>query len=158
GAAVMCTTADLSMDGKILYAWVTYLVMSMIYTAINIPYCSVAGVITLNQKERMGCLSWRFFLNGLATLIVSSAILPLTDWLGDGNRASGFQMTMMIMGGAATLMFLFCFSSIKERVVAVKANDSLWRDLKDIAKNDQWVLMISITFLNVFPAFIRGAV
>lgn len=158
GAAVMFTTPDLSMDGKILYAWLTYLVMSMIYTAINIPYCSVAGVMTLNQKERMGCLSWRFFLNGLATLIVSSAILPLTDWLGDGNRASGFQMTMMIMGGAATLMFLFCFSSIKERVVAVKANDSLWRDLKDIAKNDQWVLMISITFLNVFPAFIRGAV
>lgn len=158
GAAVMFTTPDLSMNGKIIYAWVTYLVMSMIYTAINIPYCSVAGVITLNQKERMSCLSWRFFLNGLATLIVSSSILPLTDWLGNGNRASGFQLTMMIMGGAATLMFLFCFSSIKERVVSVKANDSLMRDLKDIAKNDQWLLMISITFLNVFPAFIRGAV
>lgn len=158
GAAVMFTTPDLSMNGKIIYAWVTYLIMSMIYTAINIPYCSVAGVITLNQKERMGCLSWRFFLNGLATLIISSTILPLTDWLGAGNRASGFQMTMMIMGGAATLMFLFCFSSIKERVVSVKTNDSLMRDLKDIVKNDQWVLMIGITFLNVFPAFIRGAV
>lgn len=158
GAVLMFSTPDLSMNGKIIYAWVTYLVMSLIYTAINIPYCSVAGVITLNQKERMSCLSWRFFLNGLATLIVSSTILPLTDWLGDGNRASGFQMTMMIMGGAATLMFLFCFSSIKERVVSVKANESLKRDLKDIIKNDQWLLMISITFLNVFPAFIRGAV
>lgn len=158
GAVLMFTTPDLSMNGKIIYAWVTYLVMSLIYTAINIPYCSVAGVITLNQKERLGCLSWRFFLNGLATLIVSSSILPLTDWLGNGNRASGFQLTMMIMGGAATLMFLFCFSSIKERVVTIKANDTLRKDLKDIIKNDQWLLMISITFLNVFPAFIRGAV
>lgn len=158
GAIAMFTTPDLSMNGKIVYAWVTYLIMSLIYTAINIPYCSVAGVITLNQKERMGCLSWRFFLNGLATLIVSSTILPLTDWLGNGNRASGFQMTMIIMGTAATFMFLFCFSSIKERVVAVKENDSLRRDLKDIVKNDQWLLMITITFLNVFPAFIRGAV
>ncbi|CAM8679444.1 MULTISPECIES: glycoside-pentoside-hexuronide (GPH):cation symporter [Leclercia] len=158
GAVLMFTTPDLSMNGKIIYAWVTYLVMSLIYTAINIPYCSVAGVITLNQKERLGCLSWRFFLNGLATLIVSSSILPLTDWLGRGNRAFGFQMTMMIMGGAATLMFLFCFSSIKERVVSIKANDSLRKDLKDIIKNDQWLLMITITFLNVFPAFIRGAV
>lgn len=158
GAVLMFTTPDLSMNGKIIYAWVTYLVMSLIYTAINIPYCSVAGVITLNQKERLGCLSWRFFLNGLATLIVSSSILPLTDWLGNGNRASGFQLTMMIMGGAATLMFLFCFSSIKERVVSIKANDTLRKDLKDIIKNDQWLLMISITFLNVFPAFIRGAV
>lgn len=158
GAIAMFTTPDISMNGKIIYAWVTYLIMSLIYTAINIPYCSVAGVITLNQKERMGCLSWRFFLNGLATLIISSTILPLTDWLGNGNRASGFQMTMIIMGAAATLMFLFCFSSIKERVVAVKENDSLRSDLKDIVKNDQWLLMITITFLNVFPAFIRGAV
>lgn len=158
GAVLMFTTPDLSMNGKIIYAWITYLVMSLIYTAINIPYCSVAGVITLNQKERMGCLSWRFFLNGLATLIVSSSILPLTDWLGDGNRASGFQLTMMIMGGAATLMFLFCFFSIKERVVSIKTNETLRKDLKDIIKNDQWLLMISITFLNVFPAFIRGAV
>ncbi|MHA1019426.1 glycoside-pentoside-hexuronide (GPH):cation symporter [Enterobacter mori] len=158
GAVLMFTTPDLSMNGKIIYAWVTYLVMSLIYTAINIPYCSVAGVITLNQKERLGCLSWRFFLNGLATLIVSSSILPLTDWLGEGNRASGFQLTMMIMGGAATLMFLFCFSSIKERVVSIKTNDSLRKDLNDIIKNDQWLLMITITFLNVFPAFIRGAV
>nr|WP_235401838.1 MFS transporter [Enterobacter quasiroggenkampii] len=158
GAVLMFTTPDLSMNGKIIYAWVTYLIMSLIYTAINIPYCSVAGVITLNQKERLGCLSWRFFLNGLATLIVSSSILPLTDWLGDGNRASGFQLTMMIMGGVATLMFLFCFSSIKERVVSIKTNDSLRKDLNDIIKNDQWLLMISITFLNVFPAFIRGAV
>ncbi|MCI4070128.1 MFS transporter [Dickeya dianthicola] len=158
GAIAMFTTPDLSMSGKIIYAWITYLIMSLIYTAINIPYCSVAGVITLNQKERMGCLSWRFFLNGLATLIISSTILPLTDWLGDGNRASGFQLTMIIMGGAATLMFLFCFSSIKERVVSVKSNDALMRDLKDIARNDQWLLMITITFLNVFPAFIRGAV
>lgn len=158
GAVLMFTTPDLSMNGKIIYAWVTYLVMSLIYTAINIPYCSVAGVITLNQKERLGCLSWRFFLNGLATLIVSSSILPLTDWLGGGNRASGFQLTMMIMGGAATLMFLFCFSSIKERVVSIKTNDSLRKDLNDIIKNDQWLLMITITFLNVFPAFIRGAV
>ncbi|MCL9643800.1 MFS transporter [Rahnella victoriana] len=158
GAILMFTTPDLSLNGKIIYAWVTYLIMSLIYTAINIPYCSVAGVITLNQKERLGCLSWRFFLNGLATLIVSSSILPLTDWLGNGSRASGFQLTMAIMGGAATLMFLFCFSSIKERVVSVKCGDSLLKDLKDIAKNDQWLLMISITFLNVFPAFIRGAV
>ena len=158
GAVLMFTTPELSMNGKIIYAWVTYLIMSLIYTAINIPYCSVAGVITLNQKERMGCLSWRFFLNGLATLIVSSSILPLTEWLGDGNRASGFQLTMIIMGGAATLMFLFCFASIKERVVSMRANETLRKDLKDIIKNDQWILMISITFLNVFPAFIRGAV
>ncbi|MDP1080797.1 MFS transporter, partial [Klebsiella pneumoniae] len=68
GAVLKFTTPELSMNGKIINARDTNLVMSMIYTAINIPYCSVGGVINLNQKERMGCLSGRFFLNGLATL------------------------------------------------------------------------------------------
>ena len=157
-SVLMFTTPEWTYNSKVIYAFVTYFLLSITYTAINIPYCSVGGVITLNQKERMGCLSWRFFLNGLATLIISSSILPLTDWLGNGDRASGFQLTMVIMGGAATLMFLFCFSSIKERVVSVKQNESLKKDLRDIIKNDQWLLMISITFLNVFPAFIRGGV
>lgn len=158
GAIVMFSTPDLGPTGKIIYAYMTYLLMSLIYTAINIPYCSVAGVITLNERERMSCLSWRFFLNGLATLIVSSSILPLSDLLGSGDRAQGMQYAMIILGAGATLMFLFCFGAIKERVPAPKTDGSLRQDLKAIVHNDQWLLMIAITFVNVFPAFTRGAV
>lgn len=124
--------------------------MSLIYTAINIPYCSVGGVITLNQKERMGCLSWRFS-EWLATLIISSSILPLTDWLGNGDRASGFQLTMVIMGGAATLMFLFCFSSIKERVVSVKQNESLKKTCGTLSKRS-----VALNDLYYFPERFSG--
>lgn len=158
GAVLMFTTPDLSATGKLVYAYFTYFLMSLIYTAINIPYCSCLGVLTLDERERMSCLGYRFFLNGFATLIVTSSILPLTDFLGSGDRAQGFQYSMMILGAIATLMFLFCFSSIKERVRTARSNNNIFKDLKQIVRNDQWLLMISLTFVNVFPAFIRGAV
>lgn len=158
GAVVMFTTPDLGPDGKLIYAYLTYFVMSLIYTGINIPYCSILGNITLNERERMSCLSWRFFLNGFATLIVTSSILPLSDYLGSGDRAQGFQYSMMILGAVATVMFFYCFASVKERVKAPKSNSSILGDIKHIIRNDQWLLMISLTFVNVFPAFIRGAV
>lgn len=158
GAVVMFTTPDMSPTGKIIYAYVTYLIMSIIYTGINIPYCSILGNITLNERESMSCLSWRFFLNGLATLVVTSSILPLSDYLGNGDRGQGLQYTMMILGALGTLMFLYCFSSIRERVRAPKSQSSFLKDFKQIIHNDQWLLMIALTFVNVFPAFIRGAV
>ncbi len=158
GAVVMFTTPDLSPTGKLIYAYITYFVMSLIYTGINIPYCSILGNITLNERERMSCLSWRFFLNGFATLIVTSSILPLSDYLGSGDRGQGFQYSMMILGSLATIMFLYCFASVRERVKAPKSSSSILGDIKHIIHNDQWLLMISLTFVNVFPAFIRGAV
>lgn len=158
GAVVMFTTPDLSPTGKLIYAYITYFVMSLIYTGINIPYCSILGNITLNERERMSCLSWRFFLNGFATLIVTSSILPLSDYLGSGDRGQGFQYSMMILGALATIMFLYCFASVRERVKAPKSSSSILGDIKHIIHNDQWLLMISLTFVNVFPAFIRGAV
>lgn len=158
GAVVMFTTPDFGPTGKLIYAYLTYFVMSLIYTGINIPYCSVLGNMTLNERERMSCLSWRFFLNGLATLIVTSSILPLSDYLGAGDRAQGFQYSMMILGTVGALMFLFCFSSIKERITTARSSTSFVADIKQIIHNDQWLLMIALTFVNVFPAFIRGAV
>lgn len=158
GAVIMFTTPNFGPTGKLIYAYLTYFVMSLIYTGINIPYCSVLGNMTLNERERMSCLSWRFFLNGLATLIVTSSILPLSDYLGSGNRAQGFQYSMMILGTLGALMFLCCFSFIKERVQAPRSSSSFFADVKHIVHNDQWLLMIFLTFVNVFPAFIRGAV
>ena len=81
-----------------------------------------------------------------AALIISSSILPLTDWLGNGDRASGFQLTMVIMGGAATLMFLFCFSSIKEQVVSVKQNESLKKTCGILSKRS-----VALNDLYYFP-------
>ncbi|HAB75404.1 MAG TPA: MFS transporter, partial [Pantoea sp.] len=70
-SVLMFTTPDWSYENKVIWAFVTYFLMSLTYTAINIPYCSLGGVITSDPGERVSCQSYRFVMVGIATLILS---------------------------------------------------------------------------------------
>ena len=91
-SVLMFTTPDWSYNGKVIYAFVTYFLMSLTYTAINIPYCSLGGVITADPHERVSCQSYRFIMVGIATLILSSTLLPMAEWFGGEDKARGYQM------------------------------------------------------------------
>jgi sugar (glycoside-pentoside-hexuronide) transporter len=157
-SVLMFTTPEWSYNSKVIYAFVTYFLMSLTYTAINIPYCSLGGVITADPHERVACQSYRFFMVGIATLILSSTLLPMADFFGGADKAKGYQMSMGVMAIIALFMFLFCFSSVKERIQpAVPSKHALKSDLKDVWKNDQWVRILLLTFCNVCPGFIRMA-
>lgn len=155
---LMFTTPDWSYNSKVIYAFVTYFLLSLTYTAINIPYCSLGGVITNDPKERVACQSYRFVLVGIATLLLSLTLLPMADWFGGDNKAKGYQMAMTVLALIGTCMFLFCFATVRERVrPAVQTHDELKNDLKDVWKNDQWVRILLLTLCNVCPGFIRMA-
>ena len=155
---LMFTTPDWAYSSKVIYAFVTYFLLSLTYTAINIPYCSLGSVITNDPKERVACQSYRFVMVGIATLILSLSLLPMVDWFGGGDKAKGYQMAMGVLAVLGMCMFLFCFSTVRERVrPAVQTNDALKADLKDVWKNDQWVRILLLTLCNVCPGFIRMA-
>ncbi|WBM70001.1 MFS transporter [Buttiauxella sp. WJP83] len=155
---LMFTTPDWAYSSKVIYAFVTYFLLSLTYTAINIPYCSLGSVITNDPKERVACQSYRFVMVGIATLILSLSLLPMVDWFGGGDKAKGYQMAMGVLAVLGMCMFLFCFSTVRERVrPAVPSNDDLKSDLKDVWKNDQWVRILLLTLCNVCPGFIRMA-
>lgn len=157
-SVLMFTTPDWSYQSKVIWAFVTYFLMSLTYTAINIPYCSLGGVITNDPGERVSCQSYRFVMVGIATLILSLTLLPLAEWFGGADKARGYQMAMGVMALVALLMFLFCFATVRERIrPAVPSNDDLKADLRDVWKNDQWVRILLLTLCNVCPGFIRMA-
>ncbi|MCU5771454.1 MFS transporter [Erwiniaceae bacterium BAC15a-03b] len=157
-SVLMFTTPEWSYQSKVIYAFVTYFLMSLAYTAINIPYCSLGGVITNDPGERVSCQSYRFVMVGIATLILSLSLLPLAEWFGGADRARGYQMAMGVLATIGLFMFLFCFATVRERITpAVPSNDDLKADLKDVWKNDQWVRILLLTFCNVCPGFIRMA-
>lgn len=109
---LMFTTPEWSYNSKVIYAFVTYFLLSLTYTAINIPYCSLGGVITNDPKERVACQSYRFVLVGIATLLLSLTLLPMADWFGGDNKAKGYQMAMTVLALIGTCMFLFCFATV----------------------------------------------
>ena len=123
---LMFTTPEWSYNSKVIYAFVTYFLLSLTYTAINIPYCSLGGVITNDPKERVACQSYRFVMVGIATLLLSLTLLPMADWFGGDNKAKGYQMAMTVLALIGTCMFLFCFATVRERVrPAVQTHDEL---------------------------------
>jgi len=157
-SVLMFTTPEWSYSSKVIYAFVTYFLMSVAYTAINIPYCSLGSVITNDPHERVACQSYRFVMVGIATLLLSLTLLPMADWFGGDNKAKGYQMAMGVLALVGMCMFLFCFATVRERIrPAVPSNDDLKADIKDIWKNDQWVRILLLTLCNVCPGFIRMA-
>ncbi|MEH6396958.1 glycoside-pentoside-hexuronide (GPH):cation symporter [Pseudoalteromonas sp.] len=112
------TTPDLSDTGKVIYAFVTYTLLMLVYTAINIPYSALGGVLSKDPTERVSIQSYRFVFGMLGGLIISSCTMPLVNWLGKGDNALGYQLTMVIMSCLGVALFLICFRFTKERVTA----------------------------------------
>ncbi len=114
------TTPELSPTGKVIYALITYTLLMLVYTAINIPYSALGGVLSKDPNERVSIQSYRFVFGMLGGLIVSSCTLPLVDWLGKGDNALGYQLTMVLMSCLGVALFLICFKFTKERVSAAQ--------------------------------------
>ncbi len=114
------TTPELSPTGKVIYAFITYTLLMLVYTAINIPYSALGGVLSKDPNERVSIQSYRFVFGMLGGLIVSSCTLPLVEWLGKGDNALGYQLTMVLMSCLGVGLFLICFKFTKERVSAAQ--------------------------------------
>lgn len=145
------TTPDLSDQGKIIYAFVTYTLLMVAYTAINIPYSALGSVLTPDPEERVSVQSYRFVFGMLGGLIVTACTLPLVEWFGQGDQAKGYQYTIAAMSLIGIVMFLVCFAGTKERVFPPKnQKSSLKNDLKSLWKNDQWrILCLAALFVLV---------
>ncbi|WP_111978896.1 glycoside-pentoside-hexuronide (GPH):cation symporter [Algibacillus agarilyticus] len=139
------TTPDLSDSGKIIYAYITYTLLMMVYTAVNIPYCALGGVITANVDERVSVQSYRFVFAMLGGIIVSAFTLPLVEYFGQGDKALGYQLTIGAMSLMGLVMFLICFMGTKERIaVPADQNTNIKQDLKELWKNDQWRVLFIV--------------
>ncbi|MDC9614814.1 MFS transporter [Xenorhabdus khoisanae] len=157
-SVLMFTVPDLDYTGKAIYAFFTYLMMSVTYSFINIPYCSLGSVISDNNRERVACQSFRFMGVGVATLVLTLTLLPLVNLFGHGNKAKGYHDAIILLTSVGLIMFVLCFSLVRERVrPVVPTRDSIVKDYCDIIKNDQWPRLLLVTFINVLPGFTRMA-
>ncbi len=149
------TTPNLSPGGKVAYAYITFTLMMMMYTAINIPYSALLGVISADPVERTSVSSIKFVFAYAAGTIVSATLPVMTKGLGGGNEARGWQQTFVIYGIAAILFFLIAFAFTRERVRPVaKKSNSVGRDLRDLFANTAWVTLLVATILMIL--FVAG--
>ncbi len=81
------TVPDFGMTGKIIWAYATFILIMMLYTAINIPYTSLLGVISGDSNERTSVSSIKFLFAFAAGIIVSATLLPMAKSLGSGDES-----------------------------------------------------------------------
>ncbi|RUO40916.1 MFS transporter [Pseudidiomarina aestuarii] len=162
-ASVMAfTTPDFGPTGKVIYAYFTYTLLMLAYTAINIPYSALGGVLSSDPNERVSVQSYRFVFGMLGGLLVTLFTLPLVDWFGQGDRASGYQLTIAVMSVLGVILFLLCFAGTKERVSPpTDQHLTLTSGLRTLWKNEAWrtlaiaavLLLIGIAIKNTLAIY-----
>lgn len=137
-------TPDFDEKGKIIYAYITYSLMMMIYSLINVPYASLLGVISSDRKERNTLSSYRMVFAFGGSFLALWLIEPLVlHYGGKLNSKEGWFYAISIFGVITTLFFWSCFFLTKERVKPlVDEKNNLKEDLKDLWQNKPWWILL----------------
>lgn len=151
------TTPGFDATGKLVYAYITYTLMLMVYTAINVPYSALMGVITPNSLERTVVSSFRFVAAFVGLFIVSATTKSLVEYFGKGNESVGWQWTIGCFSALAIVLFLITFVTTKERVYPPKDQKSKFKqDLRDLFTNKPWLLIAGATVFQLTYIVSRG--
>jgi len=149
------TTPELSSAGKLIYAYISYTLLMMAYTAINVPYSAIMGVMTSNSHERTTVSSFRFIAVFAALLFVQYFIPTMTEDAEIPTKS--WQLTMAIVSGIAVVLFVIAFFSSKERVQPPKGQKTpIKQDLADLISNRPWVFVGVATVFQLIFICMRG--
>ncbi|MFT5167393.1 MAG: GPH family glycoside/pentoside/hexuronide:cation symporter [Saprospiraceae bacterium] len=153
------TTPDLSPNGKLIYAYITYTLMMMVYTAVNVPYASLLGVMTKDTDERTSLASFRFIGGFSAGLMVTATANYMVEYFNaTGDLASAYQKTFAIYAIVAGIFFVLTFVGTKERLDPEEVKSStLKEDLNDLIKNKPWFIMLGAAIAVLVFNSLRGA-
>jgi GPH family glycoside/pentoside/hexuronide:cation symporter len=139
------TTPELGPTGKLIYAYVTYNALLIVFTANNVPYSALTGVISHSPQERTILTSYRFFFAFFGAILVQGFNTKLVGYFGQGDDVAGYRATMMLFAVVAVVLFIITFLGTKERVVTPKRNKlELKADLKDLLKNKPWMILFCV--------------
>ncbi|MCC5841807.1 MAG: MFS transporter [Opitutales bacterium] len=147
---------DFNTTGRLIYAYLTYTAMMLAYTAVNVPYSSLMGVMTPSIRERSILSSFRFIFAFLAGIIVARSFIPMKDYLGGGDELLGVRLTMGIFGVASALMFMVTFFATRERVSPPPDQVSNLRaDVRELLRNGPWIVVSLITIVQLITIVMR---
>ena len=149
---------DWSQTHKIIYMAVTYCILVLGYTCVNIPYGTLCGAMTQNMTERAQINTSRSVSAMIAIGIINIITIPLIEWLGNGNARQGYLLIAILYGTIFAVCHIFCFAKTKEVVeVPVAQKFPLRLQLQAVAKNKPYLLALLGQVLFGFILYGRNA-
>ncbi|MDF1548500.1 MAG: MFS transporter [Bacteroidales bacterium] len=157
---ILFTTPDFGLTGKLVYAYITYTLMMMAYTAINVPYASLLGVMSGNSDDRTALASYRMVFAFGGSLLVVAIFQPLLDLFKMSFAVTtSYQLTMVVVGVLAVIFFMFTFLWTRERIKVPEDQDNnLKEDIKNLLKNAPWFILLGAGVMTLIFNSVRDGV
>jgi GPH family glycoside/pentoside/hexuronide:cation symporter len=160
GASVFMvfSTPGWGYDAKLVWAYSTYILMTLMTSGVGVPYISLISGLTADPQERLSANGYRLFLAKVGAFMVTIIVPILAQRWGGGNAATGYQAAMALMAVLGVALFLFCFFTTTERVVHQVQKQSLLEQAKVLMQNDQWLILCAVCVTGTIGYVIRGSV
>lgn len=157
---LLFTTPNFSDSGKLVYAYITYTLMMMVYTAINVPYASLLGVSTSDSNDRTTLASYRMVFAFGGSLLVVAIFQPIVDFFKISMAETrSYQMTMVVIGALAAFFFIVAFAWTRERITPPKSQkNNLKEDFKNLLHNGPWFILLGAGVMTILFNTIRDGV
>lgn len=133
--------------GKLIFAYITYSLIMLAYTAINVPYSGLMAVIHPRSGERTKAAQFRFIFASVGSLVVGASAKPLVEYLGGGDELLGFRLTIILFAILSVAVFWYTFAVTRERVTPKKHDSSIKQDIATLLANKSWIILV---FTGIF--------
>lgn len=141
--------------GKLVFAYASYSLVMLAYTAINVPYSALLAVIHPNSSEREKATQWRFMFASLGTIVVGATAKPLVDTLGGGDELTGYRLTIILFAILSVALFWVVFITTRERITPKRQGGSISRDFGVLLQNVSWIVLAVSGILIVIGLIAR---
>lgn len=155
---LLFTTPNFSEGGKLVWAYITYILMMTVYTGINVPYGAMLGVMTDDSDEKTVFSSFRMCFAYAGSFIALGAWEPLCKMFQNMDQAvdKSWQSSMFIVAGLCLVGFLLCFALTREHVKSAPGQ-SIGSDFKHLVTNGPWWILNGVSLFFNFSNTVRGA-
>lgn len=152
------TAPDISTEMKLVWAYFTYIGLTLAYTVNNVPYSALMGVMTPSHEERSVLSGYRFAGAFLGGVLVMGFTPDLVAYFGEGNDAEGYQQTMYVFAALLVALCLITFFTTKERVHSVAHQGPLRQEIKDLMWNLPFIIvpLLSISLFFYYRGIYSG--
>ncbi len=150
--ALLLYTPDLGPTGKRVYAYAMYLLMMVVYTAVNVPYGSLLGVMTDDDNEKNQFSSYRM-VGAYAMGFIMLFSFPYLQRMVGGDPKHQYAVLGVLLGAVAALGTLGCGLLTKERLKPVRAEKFSWKPFADLFRNKPWIYL---TLIGICTNFFNG--
>ncbi len=133
----------------LVWAYATYSLSMLAFTAVNVPYGGLLGVISPSSKVRANVTGFRMFFSALGGILFGALGTTLVRELGGGDEKLGILLTIGCIGAVSVAALLTTFATTRERIPPAETNGSIWGDLGVLVRTGPWIAVAIAAILGV---------